>query len=308
MPRLPVRPPALRPGSRVAVVAPSGPADWRAFWSGIGWLRGRYTVTIDATTLESLKFAGKYSSVAAEAPYPGYLAGSDAARLEGLRRAFADSRVEAVFAARGGYGAPRIVEEFEALSRTSPKWLVGFSDVTALHRARLSAGHMSLHAANVTGLFSAHAADRRALLAALEGAPFQPLATPTTLNGGEARGVVVGGNLALVHAEAAAGRWQAPAGAIVVLEDVGERPYRIDRLLTTLAPALAQAGAVAFGDFTEAAPGPDGVTVEAVLRDFAKRFPRLPMVAGARFGHGPRNAPIPLGALGTLRNGALQFS
>ena len=300
----PARPPALRPGSRVAVVSPSGPADWRAFWSGIAWLGARYEVVVAAATLESLKFPG----FAVRAEHPGYLAGGDGARLASLEEAFGDRRIEAVFAARGGYGAPRIVEEFERRCGGASKWLVGFSDVTSLHRARVAGGHMCLHAANVTGLGAAHAADRRALLAALEGEAFHPLATPRTLNPGDACGVVVGGNLALVHAEAAAGRWRAPEGAIVVLEDVGERPYRIDRLLTTLGPALASAAAVVFGDFTEAMPGPDGVTVEDVLEDFARRNQALPMVAGARFGHGARNAPIPLGAVGALADGWLRFS
>ncbi len=302
-PSPPARPPALRRGSRVAVVSPSGPADWRPFWAGIAWLRGRYEVVVAAATLESLKFPG----FALRGAHPGYLAGADEARLASVEEAFADRRIEAVFAARGGYGAPRIVEEFERRC-TASKWLVGFSDVTSLHQARVAGGHMSLHGANVTGLAAAHPADRRALLAALEGEAFHPLATPRTLNPGAARGVVVGGNLALVHAEAAAGRWRAPDGAIVVLEDVGERPYRIDRLLTTLGPALATAGAVVFGDFTEAMPGPDGVTVDDVLEDFARRNRALPMVAGGRFGHGARNAPIPLGAVGALSDGWLRFS
>jgi muramoyltetrapeptide carboxypeptidase len=261
-------------------------------------------VIVAASTIETLKFPGFDVRCA----HPGYLAGGDGARLASLEEAFADRRIEAVFAARGGYGAPRIVEEFEGRCGGAVKWLVGFSDVTALHRARVAGGHMSLHGANVTGLAAAHAADRRALLAALEGEAFHPLATPRMLNPGAARGVVVGGNLALVHAEAAAGRWRAPEGAIVVLEDVGERPYRVDRLLTTLGPALATASAVVFGDFTEAAPGPDGVTVEEVLDDFAARNPALPMVAGGRFGHGARNAPIPLGAVGALADGWLLFS
>src|ERR1700689_1404941 len=113
-----VVPPALAPGDVLAVVAPSSPFPRDELWRGLAWLRTRYRLSIGAGVLAR----------------DGYLAGSDGRRAEELTRALVDPQVKAVVAARGGYGAMRIVEAlpWHALAR-SPKWIVGFSDVTALH-------------------------------------------------------------------------------------------------------------------------------------------------------------------------------
>lgn len=105
---------------------------------------------------------------------------------------------------------------------------------------------------------------------------------------------------------AAAGQLPPLDGAIVALEDVTERPYRIDRMLTSLRPHLKRARAIVFGQFTQCAPGPDGVTVEHVLRDRTADL-GIPVAIGAPFGHGSPNHAFPLGRIVTLRRDELVF-
>src|SRR5262249_1606841 len=150
------------------------------------------------------------------------------------------------------------------------KRLVGFSDVTALHLELARRGAPSIHGPNVTGLGrSITPVERASVIAALEDGTLLPWTDLEVLTPGDATGPVVGGNLALVAAMAAGGRLVVPRGAIVVLEDVTERPYRIDRMLTSLILGghLRDAGAIVFGDFVQCEPGPDGVTARDVIAD-----------------------------------------
>jgi muramoyltetrapeptide carboxypeptidase len=287
-------PPPLRVGSQIAVVAPSGGFDREELFRGLAWLRTRYRLRIDTSI-----FARR-----------GYLAGSDEARAAVLARAMVDPAIEGIVCARGGYGAMRILDALpwdHFVER--PKPLVGFSDVTALHVAANARGVATVHGPNVTGLGrSITAAERASLIAALEGGAPAPWTNLEVLVPGEARGVVVGGNLALVEAMAAAGRLVVPKGAIVALEDVTERPYRIDRMLTALLLGgyLARASAVVFGGFTLCEPGPDGVTVEEVLRERTSKL-GVPVVARAPFGHGAPNHAFCLGREAVLRSDALEW-
>jgi muramoyltetrapeptide carboxypeptidase len=118
----------------------------------------------------------------------------------------------------------------------------------------------------------------------------------------------VGGNLALVHAMAAAGRLVVPEGAVVALEDVTEAPYRVDRMLTSLRLGghLGRASAVVFGGFDKCAPGPDGRTVEEVLVDRTGDL-GIPVLAGAPFGHGERNEAFVLGARARVRGDRVEM-
>jgi len=274
-------PSALTPGSTVAVIAPSGPFERDLVERGMEFLRERYRVVFDP---------GLYERT-------GYLAGSDERRLSELDRFLRDPTVAAIVAARGGYGLLRIAHraDFAALRR-SPKWLVGFSDTTTLHLEALRAGVASLHAENVGGLGRGDAALRAAFVDALE----RPLERRihsglTSWTGGHASGPLVGGNLTLISCAAASGRLRLPAGALLVVEDVTEAAYRIDRLLTALVVGghFDQLSGIVVGDFSEC-PASQGVEVIDVLRE---RFAtlRIPTVAGFPVGHGGRNQPLVLG-------------
>jgi muramoyltetrapeptide carboxypeptidase len=276
-------PPPLRPGDAIAVVAPSSPFEHAPAWVGLGWLAQRYRV----------RFArGLFAR-------HGYLAGDDERRLQELAAAFADGEVRAVLAARGGYGLSRIAHRIDwAAFAERPSWIVGFSDITALHVEAARAGVASLHAPNLTALGRGDARARQAWLTALE-QPAQPrrFTGLSVLLPGEAQGPLFGGNLAILHACAAAGRLVVPEGAVMLLEDVTERPYRLDRMLSNLEVGghLARASAFVLGDFFQCEPGADGVTAAEVL---AERLGRLavPVCAGLPVGHGRDNAPVVLGA------------
>lgn len=274
-------PPALFPGARVRVIAPSSPFDRTLFFRGVGWLGERYRVSVGAHALERA----------------GFLAGSDSSRLADLDEALADPELHAIVAARGGYGAGRIAHlaHWSAL-RQHPKWLVGFSDVTLLHIEAARVGVASLHAENAAGLGRGDARARAEWIAALE----QPW-TPRDLQGshglGErAEGVLVGGNLTMLFTAQAAGRLTLPKGAILAIEDVTEAPYRVDRMLTALriAGVFEHVSGVVVGDFTDCAAGRHGVAVEAVLEEQLRDL-GVPVLFGVPFGHGRPNAPLPLG-------------
>lgn len=288
------RPESIRPGALVALVAPASPFDRQELFRGLAWLRTRYRVRVSTHIFDR----------------EGYLAGTDERRAKELALAMTDPDVEAIVCARGGYGAMRILDDlpWRAFAER-PKWLVGFSDVTALHVAANGHGIASLHAPNVTGLGrSITPSERLSLIDALEGRFAESWRGLEVIRSGRARGPVVGGNLALVAAMASANRLVVPEGAIVVLEDITEKPYRVDRMLTSLLLGghLARAGAIVFGGFTQCEPGPDGTTVEHVLRDRTAKL-SVPVVAAGPFGHGAPNRAFVLGADATLDGDALSF-
>lgn len=291
-----IRPPPLRPGQRVAVVAPASPAPWTELCAGLTWLQSCYEVVTTRRIFART----------------GYLAGDDDARARELAAAFERDDVGAIWCARGGYGALRILDRlpWDALLRR-PKWLVGFSDVTAFHLEANRRGLATIHGSNVTGLARGTAAlpaNRRSLLRALEGHARGPLRGLRMLREGSARGPLVGGNLTLLATLAAAGKLALPGGAIVLLEDVTERPYRVDRMLTSLRLGghFARVAAFVFGDFEACVAGPDGVTIDDVLADFARAM-TVPIAVGAPIGHGGRNEAVVLGPPVELRDAAIVF-
>ncbi len=274
--------PPLRPGAIIAVVAPAGPFDREELFRGLAWLRTRYRLRVDGRIFQRR----------------GYFAGADDARAEVMAGAMVDDDVGAILCARGGYGSMRILDALPWTAFTArPKWLVGFSDITAIHLAANGRGIPTVHGPNVTGLGrTISAAERASLIAALEGLAPAPWTGLRVLVPGQASGTVVGGNLALVEAMAAADRLSVPPGAILLLEDVSERPYRIDRMLTSLLLGghLERAGAIVFGDFARCDPGPDGVSAFEVVRERTKGL-GIPVAVGAPFGHGSSNHAFALG-------------
>jgi muramoyltetrapeptide carboxypeptidase len=285
-----VFPEPLAPGDRVAVVAPSSPFPRLELLRGLAWVRDRYEVVARSSLFDRA----------------GFLAGSDESRARALADAMLDPRVKAILAARGGYGATRIVERlpWEAFRR-APKWIVGFSDVTALHVEAWVRGVASIHGPNVTGLAPLDVRARAAWLRAVE----RPRAEVTwtglrVVREGRAAGPAFGGNLALLEAMAAAGRLPPLDGAVLFVEDVTERPYRVDRMMTALRASgrLARIAGVVLGEFDKCEPGADGVTVDAVLAERTRDL-GVPVVAGAPFGHGARNDALVLGARARIDGG-----
>lgn len=276
----------LGPGARIALIAPSGPFDVQAFDKGVTRLRRHYAVDYHADITAR----------------HGYLAGTDARRLHELQTALDDPHVEAIIAARGGYGSTRLLPLLaaERVRRHAPL-LVGFSDVTALHALWARAGVASIHGSMVASLGTCSEEHFARFCAALEGrfpARYEGLEAITA---GTAHGCLLGGNLAVLSALLGTPAFPPLDGAILFLEDIAERPYRVDRMLTSWRSAGAFHGVrgVVLGSFTEGEPGPDGTSLSDVLRERLSDL-GIPVASGLPAGHCPDNAELPFGRSVTL--------
>jgi len=287
-----IRPARLKPGDLVRVIAPSGPVFADAFTAGAAVLAARYQVRYDPAAL----FAAE-----------GFLAGSDDRRLASLVEAMRDAEARAVFLGRGGYGLLRIASRIDPdLLRNHPKPIVGFSDGTVLLALAARAGIASVHGPVVTQLGRLTGEDQSALFSLLESAGPRPLLGGLeTLRPGSACGPLLGGNLEVFSRLIGTALLPDLDGAILFLEEVGERPYRIDRLLThlELAGVFAHVAGVVVGDLVACAePSDSRVSSPSAIEVVRERLGRLgiPVALGAQVGHGERNLALPYGVRVTL--------
>jgi muramoyltetrapeptide carboxypeptidase len=283
-----IRAPRLRPGDVVRVVAPAGPVPRQGFAAGAEILGRRYQLRFD----EAL-FARE-----------GFLAGSDERRLGELQAALTDPDARAVILARGGYGLLRILPFLDpAALRARPLPVVGFSDGTALLAHAARAGVAAVHGPVVTQLANLPVPDHEALFRLLEEpAPGALLSALEGLVPGRARGPLYGGNLEVFSRLLGTPFLPDLAGAILFIEDLGERPYRIDRLVThlDLAGVFSAVAGVVVGDFSSCLePEPTRAQSPTAAEVLAERLGRLaiPVATGGLFGHGTRNVALPYGCL-----------
>ena len=288
----------LLPSGRVAVAAPSSAAP---------------DPVAAAAGLDALRARGLHVEVPRPdvAPY-GFLAGPDADRITELNALLARPDLDAVVCLRGGTGALRLLPylDYEA-ARRHPKLVVGYSDITALLLALYAkAGLPGLHGPMV-------APDWHRLDAASE-AQFWAMAggeAPIELRGpdrerlrplrtGSAEGVLLGGNLTLVAALCGTPYLPDMTGALLFLEEVGELPYSVDRLLGQLhlAGVLDAIGGLVYGGFTEGdvPAGKPSLSMDEVLAFWAEKV-RGPVATGLVYGHFARKSTIPVGVRSRLR-------
>ena len=286
-----LRPPVLVPGDTVAVVAPAGPAEAARVAAGTEVLRGwDLDVRLQPERVDS-GFA--------------WLAAPDEVRAAAVQDAWLDPAVSAVWCTRGGFGSQRVLDllDWRAMAAAAPKLLVGFSDVTALHQAFASRlGVSTVHGPVLTSIEDRLPATRAALWSLVfEGVTAE--ITGVEVVGGEATGVLVGGNLTVLASSAGTSLTHPAADSIAVLEDVGESPYRLDRALTQLLRSGWFDGVrgIVLGQFTKCGD-PD-----ALAALFAARLGPLgvPLLADAPIGHGHSNVAIPLGVRARLGAGRL---
>ncbi|HVO32130.1 MAG TPA: LD-carboxypeptidase [bacterium] len=280
-------PPALKPGDLIRVIAPASHFDRERFDKGIAALQGM-----------GFRVAWRDDLFARQ----DYLAGDDARRLAELEEAFADPETKGIVCARGGYGTPRLLARLDAakLART-PKVFVGFSDITALLCALHAAGLICFHGPMVTGWMATdglNAADRDSFLRTVgEPAPFGLVAEGAALVEGKAEGTLVGGNLAMLCALLGTPHFPNVAGKVLFLEDVGEKPFRLDRMLTQLhlAGVFAKVAGIALGRFSKCDnPQDPAVTADAVIAERVRAAGK-PCVTALPFGHDGENRTLPIG-------------
>jgi len=310
---MPIRPPRLRFGDTIGIVAPgSPPADSTLIGSGIAALE---------------KFGYKIKPGASIRKRNGFLAGNDRERAADLMRMFTDNSVKAIFTLRGGYGTARILPLLDYKTiRENPKILVGYSDITSLHCALLiHAGLISFHGP----LSTEFSHDRlptftvdHLLRTIMDAKPSGSVCDGynkkhiRVLRGGQATGPLIGGNLSVLCTTIGTAYQPSFRGKILYLEDVGEPPYRFDRMLTHLLNVglLQQVAGVAIGtNFACEDPRAKTMreyrqTVDDVLKERLTPL-RIPVVTGLPFGHVPHNATLPVGARAMLdaKNGDLKI-
>ena len=276
------RPQKLNTGDTIGIVAPAGPFDPDLFEEGIA-------------LIQSLGFQTKTD--ARIFSRNGYLAGTDAQRAAQFNAMVADDHVRAIMAARGGYGALRIMQalDYQAIAGAA-KVFIGFSDMTVLHRAIfLRSGLVTLHGPMVTTLVRSDEASRQSWYRTLTElyAPPIDLSAARVLKPGKANGILVGGNLASLCHLTGTSMGAGFKDCILLLEDVGEPLYRVDRMLTQMRMAglFENVAGLVLGSFEDCGAADE---IDALVSDLlAGRS--IPIVAGAPVGHGRSNWTVPLG-------------
>ncbi len=289
------KPQRLKKGDLIGIVTPASPvADASRIDKGVHYLeRLGYHVTIGANV-------GKTN---------GYLAGTDEERLADLHTMIADRRVKAIIAVRGGYGTPRLLSKLNyRLISQHPKILVGFSDITALQLAiwckcRLITFHgpmAGVEMANTIDPFTEELFWRTVTSTKKIGSiPFPVDFQPSSLHAGKATGRLLGGNLSLLVSLLGTQYFPNPKDAVIFMEEIGEEPYRIDRMMTQLRNAgiLSKCGAILTGQFTDCLPNDQAkpsLTVEELLNETALQIAK-PFLSNLPFGHILQKLTLPVG-------------
>jgi len=292
------RPAVLTKGDKVALVAPSGPAyDVSRVDFAAGYLmRLGFEVAIGASC---------------HAQY-GYLAGKDEVRANDLNQAFADPAIKGIFCFRGGYGAARILDllDFDAI-RANPKFFCGYSDITALHVAiNQRAGLMTFHTPVVgevgfadADAFTLDSMDKYIFKSNISGQICNPQGHKWQFSqcNRVTCGVLAGGNLAVLSSLVGTPYALDFNNKVLFIEEIGEKPYRVDRMLNQLrqAGAFERVAAVIFGDFADCTADSPGksLTVQEII---ANLDIKVPVVHNLRCGHCSPTLSLPMGAIVAL--------
>lgn len=270
----------------------------------------------------------------AKGPADGSFAATDAERLSDLLTALRDPDTKAILCSRGGYGCNHLLAHIPvSLIADNPKWLIGFSDISALHALWQKAGVVSLHspmARHLSSLPADHYCTRALMHMLTDGLPLEYIAPHHPLDiCGEAEGILIGGNLAVINGLASTrfdpfatlpthGPTHSPSpssiqhstfniqhspGTILFIEDIAEQIYAVERMLIRLelSGALQRCNAIVIGHFTEYRPDRNHPDMETMIRRLLDRSGiSVPVAFGFPAGHTDDNLPLPLGARASL--------
>lgn len=299
-------PSPLKPGDLLRVIAPSGALrEFEAFHQGVEIWRSRgYRIELPANWNAR----------------EGYLAGTDIERRHQLAEAWKDPECQGILCTRGGYGSARLLEDWiwnwglgnsespleikskgeimkASTPQLTPKWLIGFSDITSLLWSLYKSGISSVHGSVMTSLAAEPEWSLKRLFDCVEGHPLEPL-TGVGWGGGKVNGILLPANLTVATHLLGTPVQPHLDGIILALEDVTEAPYRIDRMLTQwrMSGAFKGVRGIALGRFSRCDPPKDipSWTVEEVLRDRLGDLD-LPIVSNLPFGHEGANAALLVG-------------
>lgn len=242
----------------------------------------------------------------------GSFSASRGDRLEDMAQALQDPEVKAILCSRGGYGCVHLLEDLEPLvaqilEQGHEKWLIGFSDISALHALWQKHGIVSLHSSMAKELAKGTGSEAvRRLLSLLRGGETRLEFAPTIFDHpGRATGRLVGGNLAVIDGLMGTPYFPAGEGDILLIEDIAEPIYKVERILyqLRLSGVLKRLGGLVVGRFTDYRPTVDHNSMEEMIACATEGLP-YPRVYGAPIGHiEGENMPLPLGAQAQLTVG-----
>ena len=301
-----IKPKALRPGDTIGFITPS------TYVSD--------PVTLDLVSRTAAHFGLKVKMGANVRKRAGYVGGTIAERVADLHAMFADREVAGVFCVRGGYGSPQLLDKIDyQLIRRNPKVFAGYSDITAMHLAiARHAGLVTFHSPVVLSPFTDFSQEhfRKALFSAethrvirnpAEPNPLRPKHPVRAIRAGKARGTLTGGNLTLVSSLMGTPYEPDTRGRIFFIEDVGEEPYRIDRMLTQLrlAGKFDQCAGVVVGECVDCGPKKfepgfeSTFSLNEVLEDILGTL-KVPVLSGLLIGHTADQATLPMGVMAEM--------
>jgi len=290
-----IKPKALRKGDTIGIVAPGSPADEVKLYKA-------------TARLESMGFRIRHGT-SCFGKY-GYLAGKDEVRAEDINLMFEDPKIDAVFCMRGGYGSPRILNliNYDTI-KSNPKIFMGYSDITAIHIAiiqkcqlvtfhgpMLTSDFLSSEFENYTAIHMMKALTSTFPIGKIVKAPGTP--EGKMLACGSAEGKLIGGNLSLISDTLGTPFEIDTRGKLLLIEELEEEPYRIDRMLTQLklAGKLDDVKGIVLGQFTDCGPKypESSLNIEQVFEDILVSLEK-PILQNICFGHDTHKATIPMG-------------
>ncbi|MCF8366573.1 MAG: LD-carboxypeptidase [Bacteroidales bacterium] len=282
-----IAPPLLCPGDLIGLVSPAKKIDEAHIENAVG-------------TIRDLGYCVKPGKHLLEVNH--YFAGTDEQRAADFQEMLDDPEVKMILCSRGGYGSARIIDllDFSGFIK-NPKWIAGYSDITVFHSHMLNLGFESLHCTMPLDFPLHHAATQpvKKLFQFASGIQEQYRISANPNNRpGFAEGILTGGNLSLLCTLPGSKSDVDTSGKILFIEEVGEKLYRLDRMMVSLKRAgkLAELKGLLIGGLTDISKGdPDfGISAEAIINDAVSDY-KYPVAFGFPAGHFPENYPLIMG-------------